>query len=37
MNLYEHTIFAIQYTSPSQIKLLAEKYAEIIYKKDNRD
>ncbi|MDA7750326.1 30S ribosomal protein S6 [Candidatus Pelagibacter sp.] len=32
MNLYEHTIVARQDTSPSQIKLLTEKYSKIVEK-----
>ena len=32
MNLYEHTIIARQDTSPSDIKLLTEKYAKIVEK-----
>tara|TARA_B100000035_G_C20564650_1_gene364095 strand:+ start:56 stop:403 length:348 start_codon:yes stop_codon:yes gene_type:complete len=32
MNLYEHTIIARQDTSPSEIKLLTEKYSKIIEK-----
>ena len=32
MNLYEHTIIARQDTSPSEIKLLTEKYAKIVEK-----
>ena len=34
MNLYEHTIIARQDTSPSEIKLLTEKYSSIIEKND---
>ncbi len=34
MNLYEHTIIARQDTSPSEIKLLTEKYSKIIEKND---
>ena len=34
MNLYEHTIVARQDTSPTQIKLLAEKYSKIIEKNE---
>ena len=30
MNLYEHTIIARQDTSPSEIKLLTEKYTKIV-------
>ena len=30
MNLYEHTIIARQDTSPSEIKLLTEKYSKIV-------
>ena len=32
MNLYEHTIIARQDTSPSEIKLLTEKYAKLVEK-----
>ena len=32
MNLYEHTIIARQDTSPSEIRLLTEKYAKIVEK-----
>ena len=34
MNLYEHTIIARQDVSPSQIKLLTEKYSKIVEKND---
>ena len=34
MNLYEHTIIARQDTSPSEIKLLTEKYSKIIEKNE---
>tara|TARA_B110000014_G_C19514543_1_gene276966 strand:- start:136 stop:489 length:354 start_codon:yes stop_codon:yes gene_type:complete len=34
MNLYEHTIVARQDTSPSQIKLLTEKYSKIVVKNE---
>ena len=34
MNLYEHTIIARQDTSPSEIKLLTEKYSKIVEKND---
>ena len=34
MNLYEHTIIARQDTSPSELKLLIEKYSNIIEKND---
>ena len=34
MNLYEHTIIARQDTSPSEIKLLTEKYSKIIEKSE---
>ena len=34
MNLYEHTIIARQDTSPSEIKLLTEKYSQIVEKND---
>ena len=34
MNLYEHTIIAKQDVSPSQIKLLIEKYSKIVEKFD---
>jgi|TARA_B110001450_G_C17310347_1_gene355213 small subunit ribosomal protein S6 len=34
MNLYEHTIIARQDTSPSQIKLLTEKYSKIVEKNE---
>ena len=34
MNLYEHTIIARQDTSPSELKLLIEKYSKIIEKND---
>ena len=34
MNLYEHTIIARQDTSPSELKLLTEKYLSIIEKND---
>mgnify|MGYP001200842652 FL=1 len=34
MNLYEHTIITRQDTSPSEIKLLTEKYSKIIEKSD---
>ena len=36
MNLYEHTIIARQDTSPSEIKLLTEKYSKIIEKNDGK-
>ena len=32
MNLYEHTIISRQDTSPSEIKLLTEKYSKIVEK-----
>ena len=32
MNFYEHTIIARQDTSPSEIKLLTEKYSKIVEK-----
>ena len=32
MNLYEHTIIARQDTSPSEIKLITEKYSKIVEK-----
>ena len=32
MNLYEHTIIARQDTSPSEIKLLTDKYSKIVEK-----
>ena len=32
MNLYEHTIIARQDTSPSELKLLTEKYSKIVEK-----
>ena len=34
MNLYEHTIIARQDASPSEIKLLTEKYSKIVEKND---
>ena len=34
MNLYEHTIIARQDTSPSELKLLTEKYSKIVEKND---
>ncbi len=34
MNLYEHTIIARQDTSPSEIKLLTDKYSKIIEKNE---
>ena len=34
MNLYEHTIIARQDTSPSEIKLLTEKYSNIVKKNE---
>jgi small subunit ribosomal protein S6 len=34
MNLYEHTIITRQDTSPSEIKLLTDKYSKIIEKSD---
>ena len=34
MNFYEHTIIARQDTSPSELKLLTEKYSKIIEKND---
>ena len=34
MNFYEHTIIARQDTSPSELKLLIEKYSKIIEKND---
>ena len=34
MNLYEHTIIARQYTSPSELKQLTEKYSKIVEKND---
>ena len=34
MNFYEHTIIARQDTSPSEIKLLTEKYSKIVEKND---
>ena len=34
MNLYEHTIIARQDTSPSQLKQLEEKYANLVEKFD---
>ena len=34
MNLYEHTIIARQDASPSDIKLLTEKYSKIVEKND---
>ena len=34
MNLYEHTIIAKQDVSPSQLKLLIEKYSKIVEKLD---
>ena len=34
MNLYEHTIIARQYTSPTQIKQLQEKYSKIVEKNE---
>ena len=34
MNLYEHTIIARQDTSPSQLKQLQEKYANLVVKFD---
>ena len=36
MNLYEHTIIARQDTSPSEIKLLTEKYSKIVEKNDGK-
>ena len=34
MNLYEHTIIARQDTSPSEIKLLTDKYSKIVEKNE---
>ncbi|SVE12663.1 uncharacterized protein METZ01_LOCUS465517, partial [marine metagenome] len=34
MNLYEHTIITRQDTSPSQLKQLQEKYANLVEKFD---
>ena len=34
MNLYEHTIIVRQDTSPSELKLLTEKYSKIIAKNE---
>ena len=34
MNLYEHTIITRQDTSPSEIKLLTEKYSKIVEKNE---
>ena len=34
MNLYEHTIIARQDTSPSELKLLTEKYTKIVEKNE---
>jgi small subunit ribosomal protein S6 len=34
MNFYEHTIIARQDTSPSEIKLLTEKYSNIVKKNE---
>ena len=34
MNLYEHTIVVRQDTSPSQLKLLQEKYSKIVEKNE---
>jgi small subunit ribosomal protein S6 len=34
MNLYEHTIIARQDASPSEIKLLTEKYSKIVEKNE---
>jgi small subunit ribosomal protein S6 len=34
MNLYEHTIIARQDTSPSELKLLTEKYSKIVEKNE---
>ena len=34
MNLYEHTIIARQDTSPSQLKQIQEKYANLVEKFD---
>ena len=34
MNLYEHTIIARQDTSPSELKLLTDKYSKIIEKNE---
>ena len=34
MNLYEHTIIARQDTSPSELKLLTEKYSNIVEKNE---
>jgi small subunit ribosomal protein S6 len=34
MNLYEHTIIARQDASPSELKLLTEKYSKIVEKND---
>jgi len=36
MNLYEHTIIARQDTSPSELKLLTEKYSKIIEKNEGK-
>jgi len=36
MNFYEHTIIARQDTSPSEIKLLTEKYSKIVEKNDGQ-
>ena len=36
MNLYEHTIIARQDTSPSELKLLTEKYSKIVEKNQGK-
>ena len=37
MNFYEHTIIARQDASPSELKLLTEKYSKIIEKNESID
>ena len=36
MNLYEHTIIARQDTSPSELRLLTEKYSKIVEKNQGK-
>ena len=36
MNLYEHTIIARQDTSPSELKLITEKYSKIVEKNEGK-
>ena len=37
MNFYEHTIIAIQDTSPAELKQLTEKYSKIVEKNEAID